>query len=111
MPEYKDYSIGEVAKKLNLPVHTIRFWTQEFEHIEFIKRNGRRYYDDKAIAELQKIKELAHKKGIKIDGIKKMLRYNKIDIQKLDEAIKMANNEALERAIYKINKIIELLEK
>ena len=111
MTAYKDYSIGEVAKKLNLPVHTIRFWTQEFEHIEFIKRNGRRYYDDKAIGELQKIKELAHKKGIKIDGIKKMLRYNKIDIQKFDEALQRANNERLEHAVGKIDKIIELLER
>ena len=111
MTTCKDYSIGEVAKKLNLPVHTIRFWTQEFEHIEFIKRNGRRYYDDMAITELQKIKELAHKKGIKIDGIKKMLRYNKIDIQKLDEAEQQAKNEKLECAICKIDKIIRLLEK
>ena len=32
-----EYSIGEVAKKLNLPVHTIRFWTETFEHIPLYK--------------------------------------------------------------------------
>ena len=52
---YKDYSIGDVAKMLNLPVHTIRFWTETFKHIVCLKRNGRRYYDEKAIDEFCKI--------------------------------------------------------
>ena len=40
-----------------------------------------------------------------------MLRYNKIDIQKFDEALQRANNERLEHAVGKIDKIIELLER
>ena len=86
---FEEYSIGDVAKMLNVPVHTVRFWTSEFKHIECLRHNGRRYYDNKAIEELKKIKELSHKKGIKIDGIKQMLRYHKIDMEKLDKANKM----------------------
>ena len=45
----KEYSIGETAKLLNVPVHTIRFWTDEFDHIECRRRNNRRYYDFTAV--------------------------------------------------------------
>lgn len=111
MSSLKDYSIGEVAKKLNLPVHTIRFWTETFEHIEYLKRNGRRYYDEKAIEELKKIKELSHKKGMKIEGIKQTIRYHKIDMNKLQEAQKGEFENKVEFCINKISKIIEMLNK
>ena len=104
-----EYSIGNVAEMLKLPVHTIRFWTETFEHIEIIKRNGRRYYDEKSVEELKKIKELSHKKGIKIDGIKQMLRYNKINMDKLEEANKSDICLKLESSIRQIDKIIDKL--
>jgi DNA-binding transcriptional MerR regulator len=107
----EEYSIGDVAKMLNLPVHTIRFWTGEFQHIECIRRNGRRYYDNKAVDELKKIKELSHKKGLKIDGIKQMLRYRKIDMEKLDKANKMDFQIKIDTAIKRIDKIIDLMSK
>ena len=106
----KLYSIGEVATKLNVPVHTIRYWTQIFEHIEITKRKGRRYYDDIAVSELKKIKDLAYKKGIKIDGIKQMLRYHKIDMKKIENALANSQQLALEKNIDFIDKIIEKIK-
>lgn len=111
MTDYKDYSIGDVAKKLNVPVHTVRYWTETFEHIECLKRNGRRYYDEKAIDELLKIKELSHKKGIKIDGIKQMIRYNKINMDKIKQAQQNGFENKIDFCIKKIDKIIEVLSK
>ena len=105
----KEYSIGDVAKMLNLPVHTIRFWTEEFPHIECLRRNNRRYYDDGAIEELKKIKELSHKKGMKIEGIKQMIRYRNINMEKLDEAKKTDYQTKLDNAIKKIDKMVYLL--
>ena len=107
----EEYSIGRVAKMLNLPVHTIRFWTEEFEHIECLRRKNRRYYDNKAVEELKKIKELSHRRGMKIEGIKQMLRYKKIDMDKLDEANKVEFQTRIETAIRKIDKAMELLSK
>ncbi len=101
-----EYSIGVVAKKLNLPVHTIRFWTETFKHIETIRRNGRRYYDDKAVEELRKVKELSHKNGMKIEGIQQMVRYNKISLEKLESINKNELCIDLEKAINIIDKII-----
>lgn len=92
-------SIGEVAKKLNLPVHTIRYWTQTFGHIKVSTINGRRYYDESAVEELKKIKELEYKKGLKIDGIKQMLRYHKIDMDKMEKANKSYISSKIDEAL------------
>ena len=107
MGNEKFFSIGEVAKMLKLPVHTIRYWTKTFEHIEFSTKNGRRYYDDAAIDELKKIKELAHKKGMKIEGIKQMLRYKKIDMNKFEAVSKSDACKKLQLIIENIDKFID----
>ena len=111
MNKDKLYSIGNVAELLKLPVHTVRYWTETFEHIEITIRNGRRYYDTNAIEELKKIKELAHKKGLKIEGIKKMLRYHKIDMKKIDIANSNEQQKKLDYCISFIDKIIEKIDK
>lgn len=104
------YSIGEVAKKLNLPVHTIRYWATIFKHIEFATKNGRRYFDNTAIDEFKKIKELEHKKGLTIDGIKQLLRYKKIDMNKLDKVNKNIISNQLDKAISIIQKQLSMLQ-
>jgi DNA-binding transcriptional MerR regulator len=78
-------SIGQVSKKLSIEAHTIRFWCSEFPHIKCILgKGGRRYYNQDAINELEKIKDLLYVKGMRIEGVKKIVKYNKIkqvDIQ------------------------------
>ena len=67
-------SIGEVAKDLNLinqktgklNTHTIRFWEKEFKQIKpKIFAGKRRYYDQKSIELLKKIRFLLKEKGFK----------------------------------------------
>jgi len=80
-------SIGQVGKMLGLPVHTVRFWTESFEHIQklcIIGNGGRRYYNEKVISELAKVKEMLYNKGMTIDGVKKLVKYNKINAADLD---------------------------
>ena len=75
-------SIGEVAKILNLVnkkkgsfnTHTIRFWEKEFKNINpKIFSGRRRYYDQKSIDTLKKIKFLLKNMGMTIKGAKKVL--------------------------------------
>ena len=60
-------TIGEVAKILNLksndkgalPTHVIRFWESQFKQIKpKILNSNRRYYDEKTINLLKKVKFL-----------------------------------------------------
>ena len=65
-------SIGEIAKKVDVASHTIRFWTEEFpEYIQFETGKGdRRYYPEESIVVFHRIKDLIHSEGIKIRIIK-----------------------------------------
>ncbi len=107
-------SIGEVAKILNLidnksgklSTHTIRFWEKEFKIIKpFIFSGKRRYYDDKMINILKKIKFLLKNKGMTIKGVNKQLQ---IDDSALDEV----NNKTINKKIIKtkISRISDLIK-
>lgn len=68
-------TIGEVAEKLELPQHVLRFWEKKFHQIKPVKRNGgRRYYRVEDIALLSEIRTLLHDQGYTIKGVQKLLR-------------------------------------
>jgi len=110
-------TIGEVAKILNLksndkgvlPTHIIRFWETQFKQIKpKILNSNRRYYDEKTINLLKKVKFLLKDQGMTINGVKKIL--NNEDSLKLDEiADKSIRTENLRNKLLKIsNKLKEL---
>ena len=111
-------TIGEVAKILNLktnkkgdlPTHIIRFWETQFKQIKpKILNSNRRYYDEKSINLLKKVKFLLKEQGMTINGVKKIL--NGEDCLELDE---MANNsikaDNLRNKLVKISKIVKNLK-
>ncbi|WCR57646.1 MerR family transcriptional regulator [Wolbachia endosymbiont of Ctenocephalides felis wCfeJ] len=65
------YTIGEVAEKLHVEQHVLRFWENQFRQIEPIKRKGRRLYDYKCIEAIKKIKYMLYDKGYTIKGVQK----------------------------------------
>ena len=110
-------TIGEVAKLLNLKsnkkgdlsTHVIRFWETQFKQIKpKILNSNRRYYDQKTINLLKKVKFLLKDQGMTINGVKKIL--NNEDSLKLDEiADKSIRTENLRNKLLKIsNKLKEL---
>jgi len=111
-------TIGEVARILNLinpktgslSTHTIRFWEKEFKQLKpKILTGNRRYYDQKNIETLKKIKFLLKDQGMTINGVKKLL--NNGEPLELDE---IANNsiraDNLRNKLIKISKIIKNLK-
>jgi len=114
-------SIGEVAKILNLVnkkngrlnTHTIRFWEKEFKVIrpKFFSGN-RRYYDNKSIYILKKIKDLLKEDGMTIKGAKKYLAKSnsfKLDVSNLN-TIKASKNN-IKNKVEKISNIIKQIKK
>ena len=110
-------TIGEVARILNLKsndkgalqTHVIRFWETQFKQIKpKILNSNRRYYDEKTINLLKKVKFLLKDQGMTINGVKKIL--NNEDSLKLDEiADKSIRTENLRNKLLKIsNKLKEL---
>ena len=67
--------INEVAKRLNVPAHTLRYWEKQFSGaIRPVTGAGnRRYYRQDTIEKLETIKSLLYDKGMTIAGVKKIL--------------------------------------
>ena len=114
-------SIGEVAKLLNLVsqktgklnTHTIRFWEKEFSQIRPKLFSGkRRYYDNKAIEILKKIKFLLKEKGMTINGVKKhLINKNSFDLDEFSNTSINSKNNNLKSQIEKISKLVKEIKK
>ena len=110
-------TIGEVAKILNLvdkktgklSTHTIRFWEKEFKQVKpNIFSGRRRYYNDKAINILKKIKFLLKNKGMTINGVKKYLNQADSELDVNDN--KTINNDIIKTKLNKISNIVKKLK-
>ena len=111
-------TIGEVAKILELkknkkgviPTHIIRFWETQFKQIKpKIMNANRRYYDEKTINILKKIKFLLKDQGLTIKGVKNILNNN--DALKLDESIdKSIKGKNLKNKLIRISNSLKTLK-
>ena len=111
-------TISEVAKILNLKsnkkgilaTHVIRFWETQFKQIKpRILNSNRRYYDEKTINLLKKIKFLLKEQGLTINGVKKILKNE--DSLNLDElANKTIKTENLKNKILNLSKKIKIIK-
>lgn len=111
-------TIGEVAKILDLkskkigvlPTYTIRFWESQFKQIKpkFLNSN-RRYYDQKTIEILKKIKFLLKDQGMTINGVKKILNNNALNIDENEK--KIINSLNIKYRLNKINNLVKNLKR
>ncbi|MDR2104973.1 MAG: MerR family transcriptional regulator [Deferribacteraceae bacterium] len=97
----------DVAKILDIPASTIRFWEENFPQIKPTRTSGgHRTYDSMQLEKLQYIKRLLKDEGLTIEGAKKRLS------QKRSEA-----DAPVEKSVQKIQTPsenippLELLEK
>ena len=110
-------SISEVAKILNLvnkkngklSTHTIRFWEKQFKQIKpYVFSGKRRYYDDKSILILKKIKFLLKNKGMTIKGVKIELKNTNSELDEFDN--KTINKKIIKKKLSKISSIIKSIK-
>lgn len=70
----KKYRIGEVAKILNIEAYVLRFWEKEFPQIApFRTAKKQRFYTDKHIDLIRRIKSLLYEQGMTIAGARRLL--------------------------------------
>ena len=68
-------SINEVAKRLDVPAHTLRYWEKQFPTAirPTTGAGGRRYYRGEIVERLNTIKDLLYTRGMTIAGVKKLI--------------------------------------
>lgn len=72
------YSIGEVAKMMDVSTSLLRFWEKEFDILQPKKnRKGDRFFTKKDLENLKIIYYLVKEKGYTLKGAKKKLKENR----------------------------------
>ncbi|WP_077147022.1 MerR family transcriptional regulator [Sphingopyxis sp. KK2] len=70
-------AIGELADRIGVPTHVLRYWETRFPELKPLQRSGRRrYYRAADVALAGKIHELLHVKGYTVEGARKALSGN-----------------------------------
>ncbi len=113
-------TISEVTRILNLVnkktgslnTHTLRFWEKQFKQVKpKILAGKRRYYDNKSIEILKKIKFLLKEKGMTIEGVKKyLINENSFNLDESNNRTITTKN-ILKSKIQKISKLAKELKK
>lgn len=75
IPDKRYFSIGETSLLCAVKPHVLRYWEQEFPQLKPSTRTGgRRYYQQKDIHIVRRIRELLYEQGFTILGAKKQLQ-------------------------------------
>ena len=87
--------INEVAKRLDVHAHTLRYWEKQFAGAirPTTGAGGRRYYRQDTIEKLETIKSLLYDKGMTISGVKKILHKGTFG-EEMAEIKTKTNNDA-----------------
>ena len=86
-------TISEVANRLGVQQHVLRFWETKFSQVRPLKRGGgRRYYRPEDVALLQRIHHLLYTEGYTIKGVQKLLK-EQGKAQVIAQANNTPNNE------------------
>ncbi|MBO4870516.1 MAG: MerR family transcriptional regulator [Muribaculaceae bacterium] len=89
----KFYKIGDVAKILELPESTLRYWESQFTIIK-PRRNAKniRFYTPNDIEIIRKIYYLVKEKGFKLDAAQAQIRANRDGVDKRFEVVDKLKN-------------------
>lgn len=67
-------AIGEVASRVGVPTHILRYWETRFPELRPLQRSGRRrYYRAEDVALVERIYHLLHREGFTVEGARKAL--------------------------------------
>lgn len=67
-------AIGELAVRIGVPTHVLRYWETRFPQLKPLQRSGRRrYYRAEDVALAERIHHLLHVEGFTVEGARKAL--------------------------------------
>lgn len=87
------FRIGEVAKRVGVEPHVLRYWETEFRSIRPQKSSrGQRVYSRRDVETLLRVRELLYDEGYTIAGARKRLREGGVEPREPgDPAIRQAD--------------------
>jgi len=105
IPAKRYFAIGEVSELCGVKPHVLRYWEQEFEQLEPVKRRGnRRYCQRNDVMLIRQIRALLYEQGYTIGGARTHL---KSDDAKDDSA---RTKQVIHQMIGELEDILEILK-
>jgi len=90
-------AIGELAVRIGVPTHVLRYWETRFPQLKPLQRSGRRrYYRAEDVALAERIHHLLHVQGFTVEGARKAL--SEPDAAPAPQAAPMRDTHAPPRA-------------
>lgn len=87
IPAKRYFTIGEVSDLCAVKPHVLRYWEQEFNQLNPVKRRGnRRYYQHHEVLLIRRIRELLYEEGFTISGAKTKLSGGRILANSVDQS-------------------------
>lgn len=96
IPDKRYFSIGEVATLCGVKPHVLRYWEQEFEQLQPVKRRGnRRYYQRQDVLLVRQLCGLLYEQGFTIAGARQWLQGDQAqdDNQRCQQLIRQTISE------------------
>lgn len=101
------YTIGEVAKMMDVGVPTVRYWENEFDALKPAKnKKGNRMFKSGDIETVRLIHYLVKKRGLTIKGAKLKLKENRNETLDNFEVVKRL--EGIKQELIEIKEGLEL---
>lgn len=73
MSEQRTYSLNQIARKLNVPASTLRYWKDNtFEFMDYVQKGRAKRYTEQSLQVLTRVKELKEQ-DMDLDDIKQVL--------------------------------------
>ncbi len=73
IPAKRYFTIGEVSELCAVKPHVLRYWEQEFEQLDPVRRGNRRYYQRDDVLVVRQIRSLLYENGYTIGGARQCL--------------------------------------
>ncbi|WP_395376541.1 MerR family transcriptional regulator [Marinicella sp. W31] len=105
IPAKRYFTIGEVSKLCDVKQHVLRYWENEFDNLNPVKRRGnRRYYQRNDVMMIRQIRSLLYDHGYTISGARQKLS------GKVEEKEASRSYQLIQQTRAELEEILELLK-
>jgi len=105
IPAKRYFTIGEVSALCDVKQHVLRYWENEFDNLNPVKRRGnRRYYQRNDVMMIRQIRSLLYDHGYTINGARQKLNGH------VEEKEASRSYQVIQQTVQELEEILSILK-
>lgn len=105
IPDKLYFTISEASYLCGVKAYVLRYWEQEFSQLKPVKRQGRRYYQQRDILLIRQIKKLLYEDGFTIEGARAQLSHTTDEINH-----SLKTNAIVKKVVAELESVLQNLQ-